>query len=103
MKYVFLRCKKQDFILKKSDLFCKKKKKKRFLVYEKPYLLLETNKKDFWRFTFIRQIYYACITKKKIQPKILILSFDFQNLHFYNKEKFSQKKKIISVFNENTD
>ena len=55
------------------------------------------------RFTFMRQIYYACITKKKLQPKILILSFDFQNLHFYNKEKFSQKKKIISVFNENTD
>ena len=41
--------------------------------------------------------------KKKLQPKNLILSFDFQNLHFYNKEKFSQKKKIISVFNENTD
>ena len=30
MKYVFLRCKKQDFILKKSDLFCKKKKRKDF-------------------------------------------------------------------------
>ena len=40
----------------------------------------------------MRQIYYACITQKqKLQPKILILSFEFQNLHFYNKENFSSQ------------
>ena len=63
------------------------------MVYEKPNLFLETNKNDFWRRMHImRQIYYACITQKqKLQPKILILSFEFQNLHFYNKENFSSQ------------
>ena len=42
----------------------------------------------------MRQIYYACITYKKLQPKFLILSFEFQNLHFYNNEKFSKKNQI---------
>ena len=48
----------------------------------------------------MRQIYYACITQKqKLQPKILILSFEFQNLHFYNKKKknFFEKKNQICI------
>ena len=58
-------------------------------------LVITYQKKTFERgSTFMRQIYYACITYKKLQPKFLILSFEFQNLHFYNNEKFSKKNQI---------
>ena len=42
---------------------------------------------------------------KKLQPEFLILSLKFQTLQFYNpkKKKTFQKKKIRSIFNENTD
>ena len=47
-------------------------------------------------FTFMRQIYYACITqkKKKNQPKILFVSYEFQSLYFYNKESLKKKSNM---------
>ena len=42
------------------------------------------------------------LKKKKLQPKFSILPLKFQNLQYYDKEKF-KKKKIRSVFSENTD
>ena len=39
----------------------------------------------------MRQTYYACIKKKKKLTQLSIPSLKFQNLHFYNKENFSEK------------